>query len=164
VISASQPLRALLGGLLAKGLSRELAIVSDGAGQFAILLHALCWVHAERLIHKLIPLNERQRQDQARVRDEIWTLYADLKAYQRAPDTAAVADLRTRFETIFSQKTSFATLNQTLKRLKAHQGELLLVLLRPDISLHTNGSENDIRSDVKWRKISGGTRSDLGRR
>lgn len=155
---------ALLGGLLAKGLSRELVIVSDGAGQFAILLHARCWVHAERLIHKLIPLNERQRLDQERVRDEIWTLYADLKAYQRASDPATVAGLRERFETIFGQKTAFATLNQTLKRLKMHQGELLLVLLRPDIPLHTNGSENDIRDYVKWRKISGGTRSDLGRR
>ena len=31
---------ALLGGLLAKGLSRDLVNVSDGAGQFAILLHA----------------------------------------------------------------------------------------------------------------------------
>jgi hypothetical protein len=155
---------ALLGGLLEKGLSRELVIVSDGAGQFAILLHALCWVHAERLIHKLIPLNERQRLDQERVRDEIWTLYADLKAYQRAPDPAAVADLHARFEALFSQKTSFATLNQILKRLKTHQSELLLVLLRPDIPLHTNGSENDIRGYVKWRKISGGTRSDLGRR
>jgi hypothetical protein len=155
---------ALLGGLLEKGLSRELVIVSDGAGQFAILLHALCWVHAERLIHKLIPLNERQRLDQQRVRDEIWTLYADLKAYQCALDPAAAAELRARFEAIFSQKTSFATLNQTLKRLKAHQSELLLVLLRPDIPLHTNGSENDIRGYVKWRKISGGTRSDLGRR
>jgi len=155
---------ALLGGLLEKGLSRERVIVSEGAGQFAILLHARCWVHAERLIHTLIPLNARQRLDQERVRAQLWALYADLKAYQRAPDPAAVAGLRARFETIFSQKTSFATLNQTLKRLKTHQGELLLVLLRPDIPLHTNGRENDIRSDVKWRKISGGTRSDLGRR
>jgi len=30
--------------------------------------------------------------------------------------------------------------------------------------LHTNGSEGDIRGYVKWRKISGGTRSDLGKR
>lgn len=29
--------------------------------------------------------------------------------------------------------------------------------------LQTNGSENDIRGYVKWRKISGGTRSDPGR-
>ena len=40
---------ALLGGLMEKG-SREMAIISDGAGQFAILLHGLCWVHAERLV------------------------------------------------------------------------------------------------------------------
>ena len=92
---------ALLGGLLEKGLSRELVIVSDGAGQFAILLHALCWVHAERLIHKLIPLNDQHRLDQQRVRDEIWTLYADLKAYQRAPDPPAAAELRAHFEAIF---------------------------------------------------------------
>ena len=48
---------ALLGGLMEKGFSPEMAIISDGAGQFAILLHGLCWVHAERLVHKLIPLN-----------------------------------------------------------------------------------------------------------
>ena len=155
---------ALVGGLFAKGLSHDLVIVSDGAGQFAILLHALCWVHAERLIHKLIPLNENHRQDQERVRDELWTLYADLKAYQRDPDPAAIDALRARFEALFTQKTSFATLNNTLKRLYAHQSELLLVLLRPDVPLHTNGSENDIRGFVKWRKVSGGTRSDLGRR
>ncbi|WP_295583638.1 hypothetical protein [uncultured Lamprocystis sp.] len=79
---------ALLGGLIQMGFSLDLAIISDGAGQFAILLHALCWVHAERLVHKLIPLNERQRADQARVRGEIWDLYADLKAYRRNPDPA----------------------------------------------------------------------------
>ena len=40
---------------------------------------------------------------------------------------------------------------------------MLLVLKRPDIPLHTNGSETDIRDFVKKRKVSGGTRSDLGR-
>ena len=34
---------------------------------------------------------------------------------------------------------------------------------RPDIPLHTNGSENDIRCQVTKRKVSGGTRSDAGR-
>ena len=155
---------ALLGGLMEKGFSPELAIVSDGAGQFAILLHALCWVHAERLVHKLIPLNERHRQDQERVRSEIWDLYADLKAYRRHPDAALAPALAARFDAIFTRHTSFATLNQTLKRLHAHQEKLLLVLKRPDIVLHTNGSEGDIRGYVKWRKISGGTRSDLGKR
>ena len=37
------------------------------------------------------------------------------------------------------------------------------MLERPDIPLHTNGSENDIRAHVTRRKVSGGTRSDQGR-
>ena len=115
-------------------------------------------------MHKLIPLIERRRQDQERVRGEIWDLYADLNAYRRNPDSALTPALAARFDAIFTQHTSFATLNQTLKRLHAHKEKLLLVLKRPDIVLHTNGSEGDIRSYVKWRKISGGTRSDLGRR
>jgi hypothetical protein len=38
-----------------------------------------------------------------------------------------------------------------------------MVLKRPGIPLHTNGSENDIRCQVTRRKISAGTRSDQGR-
>ena len=155
---------ALLGGLIDKGFSLDLVIVSDGAGQFAILLHALCWVHAERLVHKLIPNNERQREEQERVRGEIWDLYRDLKRYQADPDPAQALILAARFDQVFTQRTSFETLNRTLKRLHRHKEKLLLVLQRPDIPLHTNGSENDIRVYVKWRKVSGGTRSDLGRR
>ena len=37
------------------------------------------------------------------------------------------------------------------------------MLDHPDIPLHTNGSENDIRCQVTKRKVSGGTRSDVGR-
>ena len=38
-----------------------------------------------------------------------------------------------------------------------------MVLERPEIPLHTNGSENDIRCHVTRRKLSAGTRSDPGR-
>jgi hypothetical protein len=38
------------------------------------------------------------------------------------------------------------------------------VLQRPDIPLHTNDSETDVRDYVKKRKVSGGTRSEIGRR
>ncbi len=138
-----------MGGLIEKGFSLEVVIVSDGAGQFAILLPALCWVHAERLVHKLIPLNETHRLDQERVRNLIWTLYADLKAYQRHPDPALAPALEARFDAIFTQRTSFETLNQTLNRLHGHKAKLLLVLRRPDIPLHTNNSEGDIRVYVK---------------
>jgi hypothetical protein len=38
-----------------------------------------------------------------------------------------------------------------------------MVLDRPEIPLHINGSENDIRCQVTRRKISAGTRSEIGR-
>jgi len=154
---------ALLGSLLDKGFNPELAIVSDGAGQFAVGLHALCWVHAERLIHKLIPINDAQRQAVARVRGQLWDFYADLKAYKRQPSAEKVAPLQARFDALFTQSTDYYTLDDLLLRLHRRKDELLLVLKRPEIPLHTNGSETDIRDFVKKRKISGGTRSDLGR-
>jgi len=44
-----------------------------------------------------------------------------------------------------------------------HKEELLLVLKRRNIVLKTNASERDIHDYVKWRKISSGTRSGLGK-
>ena len=154
---------ALLGGLVAKGIHPMLAIVSDGAGQFDILEHGLCWVHTERLVHKLIPAHEAQRRAQERLRGEIWAYYADLKAYRAAPQSEKATALDARFDTLFGQRTGWATLDRLLKRIRQHKGDLLRVLVRPDMPLHTNASETDIRDYVKVRKISGGTRSDLGR-
>ncbi|MCP4046818.1 MAG: transposase [Gammaproteobacteria bacterium] len=155
---------ALLGSVLRHGLCDNLVIVSDDAGQFNVLSHALCWVHAERLIHKMQPLNDTHRQEIQAIRSQIWDLYTDLKHYQQQPDPAQQDGLRQRFDDLFTQKTSYQTLNQTLKRIHLNKDELLRVLDRPEIPLHTNGSETDIRDYVKKRKVCGGTRSDEGRR
>ena len=64
-------------------------------------------------------------------------------------------EIETRFDEIFTQQTDFITLNLALKRLHKNKQELLLVLERPDIPLHNNLSENDIREYVNKRKISG---------
>ncbi len=69
----------------------------------------------------------------------------------------------TRFDAIFAVTTCFATLNHALGRLHRNKAELLLVQ-RPDVTLHNNLSENDIREYVTRRKRSGSTRSDLVRR
>jgi hypothetical protein len=157
---------ALVGCLVAQGIQPELVIVSDDAGQFKIagFLNALCWVHAERTIHKLIPGSEHRRDLQAQVRDQIWTFYQALKRYQQAPEETTKAALAQRFDEIFTQKTTWQTLNLALKRLHDNKTELLRVLERPDIPLHNNLSENDIRDYVKRRKISATTRSEAGRK
>ena len=90
-------------------------------------------------------------------------LYADLKLYKDEPTPARRAALRARFDRVFGRVTGFAELDATVARLRANKDELLLVLDRPEIPLHTNGSENDIRCHVTRRKISAGTRSDIGR-
>jgi hypothetical protein len=154
---------ALWGSLAARGVLDGTVIVSDGAGQFDIGEHALCWVHAERLVHKLDAFTEDRRVVKEAIRDRIWKLYADLKAYACAPTSSVKAELAKRFDTLFTTKTGFVTLDRLLKRQHALKADLLMVLDRPDIPLHTNGSENDIRCQVTRRKISGGTRSDIGR-
>ena len=154
---------AVWGSIKAHGLLPDTVILSDDAGQFAIDQHALCWVHAERLVHKLDTFTDRQHAAQQFLRALIWWFYADLKAYPREPHPRRRWELRARFDRIFRRRTGFATLDRLLQRLHANKEELLVVLDRPEVPLHTNGSERDLRPQVIKRKISGGTRSDLGR-
>jgi hypothetical protein len=154
---------ALWGAVSAHGFLCEAVVVSDDAGQFDIGAHALCWIHAERLVHKLDTFTDAQRAAQQHVRGLIWWFYADLKAYRLDPTPRRRRELRARFDRIFQRHTGFATLDRLLRRLHANKAELLMVLDHPQIPLHTNGSENDIRCQVTKRHISGGTRSDAGR-
>ncbi len=81
----------------------------------------------------------------ARIRARIWWFYADLKTYCRDPTRVRRTALERRFDAIFTTRTGFATLDLLLARLHANKVELLVALDRPEIPLHTNGSENDIR-------------------
>jgi hypothetical protein len=154
---------ALWGAVAAHGFLNEAVIISDDAGQFNVGEHALCWIHAERLVHKLETVTDQQRAAQQRVRGLIWWFYTDLKAYQAAPTARRRSELRARFDRIFVRRTGFASLDRLLRRLHANKAELLKVLDHPEIPLHTNGSENDIRCQVTKRHVSGGTKTDVGR-
>jgi hypothetical protein len=114
-------------------------------------------------VHKLETFTEHNRMAQEKLRGLIWEFYRDLLAYRADPSPQRKAELRARFDRIFKRTTGFVSLDRLLKRLRANKSELLRVLDRPMIPLHTNGSENDIRCQVTKRKISGGTRSDQGR-
>jgi len=129
-----------------------------------LLLHALCWVHAERTIHKIVPYTDEQRQALQSTRDKIWKLYDDLKAYKENPTEEDKTKLENRFDDIFLKKSCFGTLEFALKRLHKNKAGLLLVLDGPEIPLHNNASESDIREYVKRRKVSGGTKSLSGRK
>jgi hypothetical protein len=155
---------ALMGSLLAHGFPVDMSIVSDDAGQFNVFDHALCWIHAERGINRLIPLSDAHHKAVDWARGQIWDLYADLKAYKTAPSEELKVELSARFDEICVARTCFETLNQALKRIGRNKDELLLVLEKPWLPLHNNLSERDIRDYAKKRKISGSTRSEEGRR
>jgi hypothetical protein len=155
---------ALLGGLIARGVSPALGVLSDGAPQFVILVHAACWIHAERPLAKLVPYNDEHRAAIETTRTQLGAFYQDLKAFRAQPDEAQKPVLEARFDALVDQRTGYPNINGVLKEMRDHKADLLRVLERPEIPLHTNAVESDIREFVKRRKISGGTRNDAGRR
>ena len=100
------------GSIHAHGFLRDAVVLSDDAGQFAVGRHALCWVHAERLVHKLDTFTDLQRAAQQRIRKLIWNFYADLKIYRANPGKNRRVALRARFDRIFRRRTGFVTLDR----------------------------------------------------
>jgi hypothetical protein len=89
---------AVLASVLSHGVSPDLAVISDDAGQFRVLCHALCWIHAERLLAKLVGFNDEQHAALERIRGELWALYRQLKQYKAAPAAEASAAIEKRFD------------------------------------------------------------------
>lgn len=155
---------ALVGSLIASGVRPDLVVLSDGAPQFDILVHASCWIHAERPLVKMVPCDEKHRTVIERLRNIIWELYRDLKAYRQRPEAARKPALEARFDALCAERTGYPSLTSVLAEMTAHRADLLRVLERPEVPLHNNTSESHIREYVTKRKISGSTRSEAGRR
>jgi hypothetical protein len=155
---------ALLGGLVARGVSPNLVVLSDGAPQFVIFVHAACWIHAERPLAKLVPHNDEHRAAIENIRSQIWEFYKDLKAYRVQPDPAQPPLFEARFDALVETRTGYPSIDGVLKEIREHKADLLRVLERAEVPLHNNAEESDIREFVKRRKLSGGTRNDAGRR
>jgi hypothetical protein len=155
---------ALLGSRIARGVSPVLAILSDGAPQFDVLVHAACWIHAERPLARMAPYSEEHRTAIEKVRQRVRDLYRDLKAYRRGPGGVKRRVLGARFDVLCGDRTGFPSIDGVLMEMKDHRADLLRVLGRPEIPLHNNLSEGHVRDYVKKRKISGSTRSPSGRR
>lgn len=96
---------ALWGAISHHGLLPGTVVVSDDAGQFRVGTHALCWVHAERLVHELVPATPERRRAVEVTRALVWWFYADLKAWKRGPCPRRAAALRARFERVFTRRT-----------------------------------------------------------
>jgi hypothetical protein len=156
---------ALLGGAIEQGVDSHLILLSDGAPQFKVLVHALCWVHAERALRRLQGNTRQQRQNIEEMQQVLWEYYQQLKAYQQVPTAEGKEPLEQAFDHLFGRCfLHHASLNTVLSQFRAHKAELLRMLDCPQLPLHNNDGESDIREYVTRRKVSGGTRSEAGRR
>ena len=157
---------ALFGKLLTEKWYDNLGLVSDDAPQFKLFgfVHGLCWVHGERKIDRLIPLTTQHRKAKEQAQDTFWELYKSLQAYRTSATESLRGKIEFRFDQLCQNKTGYPDLNAALGLLHAKRSEFLAVLDYPHLPLHNNLSENDIREYARLRKISGGTRSDTGRR
>ena len=156
---------ALLGGVIEKGVDINLRLLSDGAGQFNLLVHGLCWVHAERSLRRLQGSTSEQCQNIDLVQELLWDYYQQLKAYQQDPSPEFKAQLEQDFDQVFGRCfLEHSSLNDVLAQFRGRKEELLQVLDCPELPLHNNEAESDIREYVTRRKISGGSRSETGRK
>jgi hypothetical protein len=146
------------------GLSPDLKLVSDDAGQFDVLVHALCWIHAERPLKRLVSVTDDEAVEIKSIREMVWSYYFELLEYQKNPSEEKKRYLYEKFDSIFSTITKSFQLPPILKKFRDHKSELLLGLEFPYVPLHNNLAERDVRHTVIQRKISGGTRSSLGRK
>ena len=146
------------------GFNTDTVIHSDGAGQFKLFVHSLCWKHAERPLVKLKYYNPIQQQSWESKMTAFWSLYQKLKKYKENPTKQRAVELDKEFDAMCEEVDYFSGLNKVLAAIKAKKKELLVVLERPETSLHNNDSERDIREYAKRRKISAGTRSENGRK
>jgi hypothetical protein len=141
-------------------------LVCDDAKQFKLVTDelALCWIHAGRHYQSMTPCVPQHREWLESFRKGYWNFSKQLLVYRQDPAPERAAQLREKFEELFSTVTGYDELDQRIARTKADKTYLLMVLDHPEISLHNNPAELDARTRVRKRVVSYGPRSLAGAR
>jgi len=141
-------------------------LVCDDANQFKGLTVnlQLCWVHVARHFKTLDPLTPEFRHTLDRFLDSLWTYYEKLNHYKQAPCRKDKLRLWREFDNVFKPETGYYALDRRIKKVLRQKAELLTVLSFPQIPLHNNPCELDVREKVLQRKIRNRHRSTAGAR
>jgi hypothetical protein len=150
----------LVGYIVSSVLKKGQIFLSDRAGQFALFVHAACWVHMERPLRKLVCTNELIEKELELVREAIWTTYRALK--QASSEQQNKDHVHELYDRLIAMRTNSAEINAVIKNFATYRDELLRALDHPRLPLHNNDSERDIRPVAKRRNISGSTKSEAG--
>ena len=143
-----------IGRILKKIVNPNLALISDDAGQFDVLIHALCWVHTERIFTSLNTVSDEQAEIMKKTLDEFWELFKEIHAYKREPSNEKRKKIEIAFDELSTKQTNYPSLDKACKSLQPKKQELLMVLNLPEIPLSNNISESDIRDYKKIGRAS----------
>lgn len=136
-------------------------LISDDAPNFVDLVknHQLCWVHEIRK-YKLCEVFKRIESEALEKLIDQWrSFYKLMKRFKNNQTRELRMKVRSEFDRICNIKTLVKPLDEQLARTKANKKELLLFLKYPQLPLHNNMAEVDIRERVIKRKISMQNRS-----
>ena len=135
--------------------------LSDRAGQFAIFNHAGCWVHMERPLRKLKVSTPKAEKELAQVREAIWNLYEKTKEASRTQ--TGKEEIHKLYDQLVAMRSISPGVNEVIASFEKYREEMLKALDYPNLPLHNNDSERDIRGVAKRRNISGSTKSEKGK-
>jgi hypothetical protein len=82
--------------------------------------HTLCWIHAERIIIRLIPINNEHVKAVDDVCEQFWLLYRDLKGYKFNLSMIQAEDIKFHFQAMCGSKTAYVTFKLALKWMGLH--------------------------------------------
>ncbi|HEY6372501.1 MAG TPA: transposase [Candidatus Sulfotelmatobacter sp.] len=141
-------------------------LVCDDARQFKLVADelALCWIHDGRHYQSMTPCVPQHREWLEAFRKRYWDFYKQLLVYPQDPAPERAAQLREKFDELFSTVTGYDELDQRIARTKADKTYLLMALDHPEVPLHNNPAELDARTRVRKRVVSYGPRSLAGAR
>lgn len=141
-------------------------LISDDHGangsKLTIKDKQLCWIHEIRHYNKLTPQLRAHRIEVDQIIDQLWQFYQKAKDYGRDPTRAKRQQVETLFDQITNQEVNYDRLTRRLKLTRKKKSRLLTFLKHPDIPIHNNLAERDLREVVIQRKISRETKSKVG--
>jgi hypothetical protein len=139
-------------------------LLADDAPQFKLLTRflGLCWIHDGRHYKKLIPVVLENQLALKDFRGKFWDFYAELLKYKINPTPEKKVMLLLEFDKLFSTTTCYADLNDRILKTLAKKDKLLRVLDLPQLPLHNNGTEIEVRAVKRKSDVSYQTRNNKG--
>jgi hypothetical protein len=150
---------------LGEGECLDIPLISDDAKQYYGLskINCLCWIHEIRHYKKLNPYLGYHKKILDSFLTELIEFYRTIQLFKYISNDAFREEILSRFKSLTFKSYGYSELDQRLAITWSNRDRLFQFLDYPYIPLHNNESEIAAREPVIKRKISYGTRSELGR-